>query len=64
MYKIIRIYRRKFLNKLKISNRKNYDGNSKKKQSINRRIVNRLIGQMGRVFANGSGDLGSIPGCA
>ena len=26
-------------------------------------ISNRLIGPMGRVFANGPGDLGSIPGC-
>ena len=24
---------------------------------------NRLIGQVGRVFTNGLGDLGSIPGC-
>ena len=24
--------------------------------------INRLIGQVGRVFANGPGDLGSIPG--
>ena len=26
-------------------------------------MSNRLIGPVGRVFANGSGDLGSIPGC-
>ena len=26
-------------------------------------FVNRLIGLEGRVFANGLGDLGSIPGC-
>ena len=25
--------------------------------------MNRLTGQVGRVFANGPGDLGSIPGC-
>ena len=25
--------------------------------------MNRLIGPVGRVFANGPGDLGSIPGC-
>ena len=26
-------------------------------------VFNWLIGQMGRVFANGPGDQGSIPGC-
>ena len=26
-------------------------------------VWNRLIGLVGRVFANGLGDLGSIPGC-
>ena len=26
------------------------------------KLANRLIGQVGRVFANGPGDLGSIPG--
>ena len=26
-------------------------------------MINRLIGLVGRVFANGLGDLGSIPGC-
>ena len=30
---------------------------------INFFIINRLIGLVGRVFVNGPGDLGSIPGC-
>ena len=32
------------------------------KSSVNKRKKNRLIGQVDRVFANGPGDLGSIPG--
>ena len=46
----------------KTDNEKNITAKSRNNENARRKIKNRFIGQVGRVFANGPGDLGSILG--